>query len=170
MREYLYKPQLVRNKAFYDHRGVFVPLSLTSHLTWIQSNISVNPNKYTFRGLHFQSSPFEQSKLIKVIDGNIIDFIIDLECEREKYLQVQFFNLNAGDELYVPKGFAHGFLTLKENTIVQYLVDNTYSPDHEGIINWKHFKEVENEIKKFISNENELIINEKDLKNKNFNL
>jgi dTDP-4-dehydrorhamnose 3,5-epimerase len=170
MREYLHQPQLVHNKAFYDHRGIFVPLSLTSHLTWIQSSISVNPNKFTFRGLHFQSAPFEQSKLIKVIDGNIIDFIIDLDEKRNAYLKVQFFNLNAGDELYVPKGFAHGFLTLQENTIIQYLVDNTYSPDHEGIINWKHFPEVENKIKKFILNENELVIGEKDLRNKNFNL
>ncbi len=170
MMEYLHQPQLVHNKAFNDHRGIFVPLSLTSHLTWTQSNISVNPNKFTFRGLHFQSTPFEQSKLIKVIDGNIIDFIIDLDEKRKTYLKVQFFNLGAGDELYVPKGFAHGFLTLQKNTIVQYLVDNTYSPNHEGIINWKHFPEVENEIRKLILNENELTISEKDLRNKNFNL
>lgn len=170
MMEYLHQPQLAHNKAFHDHRGIFVPLSLTSHLTWTQSNISVNPNKFTFRGLHFQSAPFEQSKLIKVIDGNIIDFIVDLDEKREAHLKAQFFNLNAGDELYVPKGFAHGFLTLEENTIVQYLVDNTYSPNHEGIINWKHFQEIENEIRKFIVNENELTISEKDLRNKNFNL
>lgn len=170
MREYTFEPLFTRNKAFYDERGIFVPLSLTSHLTWIQSNISVNPKKFTFRGLHFQVEPYAQSKLIKVIHGNIIDIIIDISNVSSKFLQPQFFNLTDGDELYVPKGFAHGFLTIQDNTIVQYLVDNSYNPQCEGIVNWKHFKNIEQEIKKYINHENDLIINKKDLENKNFNL
>ena len=82
--EYLHTPKFTNNKAFYDHRGTFVPLSLSSHLTWLQSNTSVNLKPFTLRGLHFQLTPYEQSKLIKIINGSIIDFITNLDTASEK--------------------------------------------------------------------------------------
>ena len=127
--EYIHKPQLTKGKAFYDHRGVFVPLSLTSHLTWFQSNISFNLKRLTLRGLHFQLPPFEQSKLIKLIDGGIIDFVVDIRKDSPNYKELYIYDLEPGDELYVPKGFAHGFITTKDNTIVKYLVYNVYSQE-----------------------------------------
>ena len=67
-----------RKKVFPDNRGVFAPLSLkVGGLDWIQSNVSFNPKKYTLRGLHFQVGEFAQTKLIKVINGEILDFIVD---------------------------------------------------------------------------------------------
>jgi dTDP-4-dehydrorhamnose 3,5-epimerase len=167
--EYFDKPVFTNNKAFYDERGVFVPLSLTSHLTWLQSNISVNLKSFTLRGLHFQHKPYEQSKLIKVINGSIIDFITDLDPKSKTFLKIKMFTMKPGDELYVPQNYAHGFLTLEENTIVQYLVNNIYSPDSEGVIPWTEFTELAQEFQKIknFSIKN-IVIKDRDLITKNF--
>jgi len=167
--EYLHIPTFTNNKAFYDHRGTFIPLSLNSHLTWLQSNTSVNLKPFTLRGLHFQLTPYEQSKLIKIINGSIIDFVTNLDPTSEKYLQIEMFTMNPGDELYVPKNYAHGFLTLEKNTIVQYLVNNIYNPESEGVIPWTQFPELLQKFKKIknFSIKN-LVIKDQDLISKNF--
>ena len=168
--DYIHEPQLTKGKAFYDHRGVFVPLSLTSHLTWYQSNISVNPKRLTLRGLHFQFPPYAQAKLIKVIDGGIIDFVVDIRKKSPNYMKLHIFEMEPGDELYVPREFAHGFITTKDNTIVQYLVDNVYRPESEGSIVWTKFLSLMqkfNTIEDF--NVHDITINDKDLVTKNFN-
>ena len=73
------KPKFIKKQIFYDSRGSFSPLSLTvENKKWIQSNISVNPKKFTLRGLHFQKSIFDQAKLVKVITGKVLDFVVDL--------------------------------------------------------------------------------------------
>lgn len=162
----------IKNNVFVDHRGTFAPLSLYSlDKDWIQSNVSFNPKKGTFRGLHFQLGDFAQAKLIKVITGMIIDFIVDIRIDSPHYLKVYEFIVNPGEELYVPRGYAHGFLTTEDNTVVQYLVDNIYSPENEGSIYWKEFPEIVDTIKEYqdgVLNEGELIISEKDLVTKNF--
>jgi dTDP-4-dehydrorhamnose 3,5-epimerase len=167
--EYLQLPTLKKNKVFYDERGIFVPLSLTSHLTWIQSNISINLKPFTLRGLHFQQNPYKQSKMIKVINGSIIDFVTNIEPKSGEYLKIKMFTMNPGDELYVPQNYAHGFLTLEENTIIQYLVNNIYSPNAEGVIPWTKFPEL---MKKFQEIKNfsleKIIVKERDLIMKNF--
>jgi dTDP-4-dehydrorhamnose 3,5-epimerase len=163
----------ISNKVFVDHRGTFAPLSLTAlDKIWIQSNISFNPKKGTFRGLHFQVGEFAQAKLVKVITGCIIDFIVDIRPESDDYMKVYEFLVNPGEELYVPRGYAHGFLTIEENTVVQYLVDNVYSPENEGSIYWKEVPEVLDTMIEYhdgVLNEKEIIISEKDLITKNFN-
>jgi len=162
----------IKNSVFVDHRGTFAPLSLSSlDKDWIQSNISFNPKKNTFRGLHFQIGGYEQSKLIKVITGIIVDFIVDIRKDSPNYLKVYEYVLNPGEELYVPRGFAHGFLTIEENTVVQYLVDNIYSPENEGSIHWKLFPEIVTSITRHqngILSEDDIIISNKDLVTKNF--
>jgi dTDP-4-dehydrorhamnose 3,5-epimerase len=162
----------IKNNVFVDHRGTFAPLSLYSlDKDWIQSNVSFNPKKGTFRGLHFQVGELAQAKLIKVITGTIIDFIVDIRIDSPHYLKVYEFIVNPGEELYVPRGYAHGFLTTEDNTVVQYLVDNIYSPENEGSIYWKEFPEIVDTIKEYqdgVLNEGELIISEKDLVTKNF--
>lgn len=167
--EYLNRPLFTNNKAFYDDRGVFVPLSLTSHLTWSQSNISVNLKPFTLRGLHFQKNPYQQSKFIKVVNGSILDFVTDLDPTSETYLKIEMFAMKPGDELYVPQNYAHGFLTLEENTIVQYLVNNIYNPNSEGVIPWTEFPELLEEFKKIknFSIKN-IVIKDRDLVAKNF--
>jgi len=168
--EYSNVPIFQKGKAYYDHRGVFVPLSLTDRSNWIQSNVSVNPKRLTLRGLHFQLPPFEQAKLIKIIDGGIIDFIVDMRMASRNYKELYTYDMDPGDELYVPGGFAHGFITTKDNTVVQYLVDNVYSPESEGSIVWTKFLPLMqkfNTIKDF--NVHDITINDKDLVTKNFN-
>lgn len=126
------------NPVFVDHRGTFAPLSLNSEgKNWLQSNISFNPEIYTLRGLHFQVGEKAQAKLIKVITGSIIDFIVDIREDSPDYMKLYHYFMDPGDELLVPRGFAHGFITTSFNTIVQYLVDNDYSPESEGSIYWK---------------------------------
>lgn len=165
--------KLIHNKVFKDNRGTFAPLSLKYenssntelNKNWLQSNISVNPLEYTFRGLHFQVGDKAQCKLIKVIDGSILDFVIDMRPESPYYMELQVFYLDPDDELIVPRGYAHGFLTKTPQTVVQYLVDNEYSPENEGSIYWKEVEDL-----RFILEEIEdrLVISDKDLVTKNF--
>ena len=92
------KAHFVENKIFTDKRGTFSPLSLSKlDKNWVQSNISVNPRKYTLRGLHFQKNEYAQAKLIKVIKGHILDFVVDLRTVSEDYNKIFFFD-STGDE------------------------------------------------------------------------
>jgi len=155
----------LQNKIFFDDRGSFSPLSLkTLEKNWIQSNISYNPKKFTLRGLHFQKGNSAQSKLIKVINGKILDFVFDMRDTKESKT-LEFFEMGMGDEIIVPRGYAHGFITLEKDTVVQYLVDNDYKPSEEGVVVWTSFPQIENEIKSIVP-EFEIdmvIISEKDL-------
>ena len=169
------QPYLIENKVFEDNRGVFAPLSLNYdnsdnlelRKNWIQSNVSFNPNQYTLRGLHFQIGDKSQSKLIKVITGRIMDFIIDIRSESPDYMKLYTFIMVPNLELFVPKGFAHGFITTEPNTIVQYLVDNDYSPESEGSIYWKEVDELRVLLGEY---ESDMTISEKDFYTKNFKL
>lgn len=159
---------LIYNPCFIDNRGTFAPLPLIFgdnrleilKKEWLQSNISYNPKKDTFRGMHLQVEPYAQTKLVKVINGSIIDFVIDLRPESANYMRVQQFVVSPDTELYVPKGFAHGFLTTEDNTIVQYLVDNRYSVTSERTIKWDSVKEIKEVIDLSCD---ELIVSDKDV-------
>ena len=95
---------------------------------FIQENHSFSKNKYTFRGLHFQKPPFEQAKLVRVLQGSIIDIAVDLRLNSPTYLKHRLISLSAENfkQVYVPVGFAHGFLTLEENCEISYKVSNPY--------------------------------------------
>lgn len=154
------KAHFIDNRVLRDERGTFSPLELSKlDKNWVQSNISVNPRKYTLRGLHFQKNEYAQAKLIKVISGKILDFVVDMRLVSEDYDKVFFFEMNEGDEVYVPRHFAHGFITTEENSVVQYLVDNDYSPENEGVKVWTDYSEIGRKIKEVDSNfSNELVI------------
>jgi dTDP-4-dehydrorhamnose 3,5-epimerase len=162
----------IKNDVFVDHRGSFAPLALDLlGKQWLQSNVSVNTTRGTFRGLHFQLGDFAQAKLIKVIHGMIIDFIVDIRPESPEYMKVSTFIVSPGEVLLVPRGYAHGFLTTEDNTVVQYLVDNVYSPENEGSIYWNEFPEIRETIKEFFDGKlstDDLIISHKDNYTKNF--
>ena len=141
-----------------DNRGSFTPLSLNLFdKKWIQSNVSVNTKINTFRGLHFQKGEFAQAKLLKVIHGEIIDYIVDMREDSEDYMKLQEFKLTRNNDLLVPRGFAHGFITTEKNTIVQYLVDNDYNKESEGTLFWNDVPELHKKLKG-----KDLIISEKD--------
>ena len=160
------RAHFIENRAFRDNRGVFCPLDLSKlDKNWVQSNVSVNPRKFTLRGLHFQKNEHAQAQLVKVITGGILDFVVDLRTVSEDYNKIFFFEMKEGDEIYVPRYFAHGFITTKDGTVVQYLVDNDYSPENEGVKVWTDYPEIYKEIKKINSffSEELVVIADKDL-------
>jgi dTDP-4-dehydrorhamnose 3,5-epimerase len=104
----------------------------------IQSNISYNKKQWTLRGLHYQTHPFEEIKIVSCTKGKIFDVIIDLRKKSKTFLK--WVNIELSEDnykmVYIPKGFAHGFLTLKENCIVNYQMSKEYNPDHANGIRW----------------------------------
>lgn len=166
------QPVLIKCDVYSDHRGKFAPLQLNYEgrgeldKDWLQSNISISEKKWTIRGLHFQNGGCAQSKLIKVIQGSILDFVVDLRYDSINYLDVKFYDLKDSNsvELYVPKGFAHGFITRTDNTIVQYLVDAPYSPESEGCLYWKELPIIKKVIEEYILDfdEDGIVISDKD--------
>jgi dTDP-4-dehydrorhamnose 3,5-epimerase len=146
----------VEHQTFFDHRGSYTPIGLNnSEYNWTQCSISVNEKRFTFRGLHYQSKYF-QAKYIKVIQGSIIDFVVDLETK-----EVEHIRLDNQNGILIPNTKAHGFLTLEPNTIICYLVDNKYAPGYEHSIVWNTIPEVESVIKSYVGN-NHIVISEKD--------
>lgn len=151
------EPYISKTGVFADDRGLLFPLALEPG--WIQSNISIN-KKWTFRGLHHQSGKHAQAKLISVVKGSIIDFLVDLR--KNSFETTRFFRLQAGDQVYVPKGFAHGFLALEEDTIIQYLVDSAYLPEKERSFDWTSNQTVRELILAEVGDKNNLLISVKD--------
>jgi len=103
-----------------------------------QCNVSSNPRKGTLRGMHYQLEPFCEVKLVRCISGAIFDAIIDLRRDSSTYRQWTGIELSAQNRrsLYVPEGFAHGYLTLSDNSEVLYQVSEFYSPGYERGIRW----------------------------------
>lgn len=133
-------PLIISPKVFIDNRGWFYEAynqkSLGVDVNFIQDNHSFTKFEGTIRGLHFQKPPYEQAKLIRVLKGRIFDVVVDLRPESKNYLQFSTFELDSEkkDSLFIPKGFAHGFMTLEDNTEVYYKVDEVYSKEHEVTI------------------------------------
>jgi dTDP-4-dehydrorhamnose 3,5-epimerase len=109
---------------------------LNPHL--VQCSISFSEQKGTLRGMHYQVSPKEEAKLVRCTSGSIYDAIIDLRPESPTFKQYVGLVLTAHNHkmLYVPEGFAHGFLTLEENTEVFYQISEFYSPEHARGVRW----------------------------------
>ena len=105
---------------------------------FVQCNISFNKKKGTLRGLHYQSAPYEEAKLVRCTMGAIYDVIVDLRPSFKTF--TQWFSLNMTAEnrrmIYIPEGFAHGFLTLEDNTEVFYQMSEFYSPGYGRGIRW----------------------------------
>ncbi|MFG6495389.1 dTDP-4-dehydrorhamnose 3,5-epimerase [Fictibacillus sp. UD] len=136
---------LIEPKVFGDHRGFFMESyneeTYKKHgidMNFIQDNHSLSQQSGTLRGMHYQLAPKAQTKLIRVTRGAIYDVIIDMRKSSPTYGQWQGFILSAENkrQLLVPKGFAHGFCTITEDTEVQYKVDELYSPEHDRGIAW----------------------------------
>lgn len=104
----------------------------------VQNNISFNEKKGTLRGMHMQKAPFEETKLVRCTRGAIYDVIVDMRAESETYKQWIGVELTADNYrmLYVPEGFAHGFITLEDRTDVSYQVTQFYTPGFEQCFRW----------------------------------
>lgn len=99
-----------------------------------QTNLSYNPRRGTMRGLHFQHEPAREAKLVRCLSGAIYDVAVDVREGSPTHLRWVGYELSAsnGRALYVPEGFAHGFLTLTDDVLVTYQVSEFYTPGVEG--------------------------------------
>ena len=136
---------IIKPEVFGDKRGFFLESYSKKKFAeagikneFVQDNHSKSEKKGTLRGLHFQLPPYAQAKLIRVASGKILDVIVDLRKNSETFGQWEGFELSAENfqMLFVPQGFAHGFMTLENNTEVLYKADNFYEPTYEGGIAW----------------------------------
>lgn len=109
----------------------FAAHGLSSH--FVQANESYNVKKGTLRGMHYQLPPHAETKLVSCIRGALLDVILDIRQESPTFGQSFGAKLSAENRrmLYVPKGFAHGYITLVDQTEALYLVDEFYAPSHE---------------------------------------
>ncbi len=107
-------------------------------LPWVQDNHSFSAAKGTLRGLHFQSPPRAQDKLVRCSRGAILDVAVDIRTGSPNYAQWVGVELSAenGRQLLVPKGFLHGFVTLTDDAEVQYKCTDLYSPENDGAVRW----------------------------------
>lgn len=130
---------------FDDHRGFFSETYSHRRLaqfgineTFVQDNLSFSVSPSVLRGLHFQREPHAQAKLISVITGSVFDVVVDIREGSPTYRKWFGLEISAkkGNQLFVPKGFAHGFLTLEPNTSVFYKVSDYYSQDDERSIRY----------------------------------
>ena len=135
---------IIKPKVFEDSRGYFFEsyneAVFKQHgidANFIQDNQSLS-NTGVLRGLHFQSPPFAQGKLVRVIIGAVLDIALDIRKNSPTYGQHVSIELTEENKtmFYIPPGFAHGFLTLRDNTIFSYKCTNLYNKTSEGTVLW----------------------------------
>ena len=165
---------IIEPQLFKDDRGFFYEsynkknLDEIIKITFVQDNESKS-NKGVVRGLHFQRPPFEQTKVIRCVCGKILDVAVDLRTNSKTY--GNFFSIELSSEnkkqLFIPKGFAHGYQVLSETAIVSYKVDNYYNPDSDSGLIWND-KDLSIDwnldIKPILSDKDLKLISVKDLK------
>ena len=105
---------------------------------WVQDNQSYSSEPFTLRGLHFQLPPFAQAKIVRVLAGRIFDVAVDLRPASATYCQWLAVELTAEkqNQLYIPSGFAHGFLSLTPDALIAYKVSRPYSKAHDRSLKW----------------------------------
>lgn len=136
---------IIEPKVFGDHRGWFAETysskkfkEMGIDIDFVQDNQSFSLHKGTLRGLHFQLNPMSQTKLVRCVRGRILDVAVDIRKGSptyKKWVAVELTEENK-KQLLIPKGFAHGYLTLTDNVEVQYKVDEYYSPECDRSIRY----------------------------------
>lgn len=143
-------PKLITLQKLEDERGFFARSFCQMELENIgvnfcvkQTNISYNRKRNTIRGMHYQIAPFEESKIVSCTSGSIMDYVIDLRIGSATYCKWISVELNARlfNSIFIPKGFAHGFKTLEDDTVVSYLMGEYFHKDAARGIRWNdpHF-------------------------------
>lgn len=158
---------VIQPRVFEDKRGYFMESYKESFfkenfpdIHFIQDNES-RSTYGVLRGLHFQKPPFEQTKLVRVIDGEVLDVAVDLREKSPTYGKWESVILTGENkkQFLIPKGFAHGFVVLSKEAIFSYKVDNIYAPDYDSGI---YFDDTDLAIDWIVS-KSDLIISQKDL-------
>jgi dTDP-4-dehydrorhamnose 3,5-epimerase len=164
---------LLQPTIFNDHRGFFMESfhkkninNLIGDINFVQDNESES-SRGVLRGLHFQKPPYAQAKLVRCLKGSVLDVALDLRKDSKTYghFETTLLSQENKNQLFIPKGFAHGFVVLSETAIFSYKVDNYYNPDFESGILWSDPDlKIDWKIPK-----DEIIISEKDKKLSTFN-
>lgn len=136
---------ILEPKVFGDARGWFMETwsarkmeAASLNFNFVQDNQSYSAHKGTLRGLHYQTAPFAQAKLVRCTRGKLLDVAVDIREGSENFAQWVAVELTAENkrQLLIPRGFAHGFITLTDDVEIQYKADNFYSPECDGNIRW----------------------------------
>ena len=131
---------ILEPSVFGDHRGYFLESfnlekfeENVCSIKFVQDNESKS-TKGVLRGLHFQKPPFDQAKLVRCIDGEVMDVVVDIRKGSPTYGKHVTVKLSGENkrQLFIPKGFAHGFSVLSETAVFAYKVDNTYAPEYDS--------------------------------------
>jgi len=132
-------------ETFEDDRGYFFESFNQNKFDNLlkQKNVFVQDNeskstKGTLRGFHYQLSPYTQTKLVRVIEGEVLDVVVDIRQESKNFGKYWAFKISSDNkkQLFIPQGYAHAFLTLSDSAIFSYKVDNYFSPEHDRTIIW----------------------------------
>ena len=164
----LLKPIIIK-----DRRGYFMESfhkkhtnKLIGNVKFVQENESES-SRGVLRGLHFQNPPYAQAKLVRCIKGSVLDVALDLRKDSKTYgcFETTLLSEENKNQLFIPKGFAHGFVVLSETAIFSYKVDNYYNPDSESGILWN-----DPDLKiDWKINKNKIIVSQKDISLPTFN-
>ena len=136
---------IIEHEPFKDKRGFLSRLFCQNTLNHFidgkgikQINLTLTRNTGTVRGLHFQNPPHAQGKLVRVMQGSVLDVALDIRKESPTFGQFHVILLSAENkkQFWIPEGFAHGFSTLEDNTIFQYKCTNYYHPSSESSLLW----------------------------------
>lgn len=135
---------IIRPRVFIDERGYFFETysqrqfkEKVSDTLFVQDNES-SSTRGVLRGLHFQKPPYAQAKLVRVVRGEVLDVAVDLRAGSPTFGKHSAIKLSEENklQLFIPRGFAHGFIVLSEKAVFQYKCDNYYMPEHEGALLW----------------------------------
>lgn len=159
---------IIEPRVFKDDRGYFFESYnkaafdkvIGSYVDFVQDNESFS-TKGVLRGLHFQKGDYAQAKLVRVSEGKVLDVAVDLRPDSETFLQVETVVLSSENkkQLFVPRGFAHGFIVLSDTVVFNYKCDNSYNKESEGgIIYNDPTLNID-----WVLNSNEFVVSEKDL-------
>ena len=164
---------VLKPTVFKDNRGYFMESynqkninKLLGNVNFVQDNESES-TRGVLRGLHFQEPPYTQAKLVRCLKGSVLDIVLDLRKDSKTYGIFETISLTEENkkQLFIPKGFAHGFIVLSKSAIFSYKVDNYYNPDSECGILWSDLDlNIDWKI-----NKNEIIVSEKDKNLPTFN-
>ena len=164
---------VLKPTVFNDSRGYFMESynqkninKLLGNVNFVQDNESES-SRGVLRGLHFQKPPYTQSKLVRCLKGSVLDVALDLRNDSKTYGMIETILLSEENknQLFIPKGFAHGFVVVSESAIFSYKVDNYYNPDSESGVLWSDLDlNIDWKI-----NKNEIIVSEKDKNLPTFN-
>ena len=138
-------PVIIKPKVFGDSRGFFMETfslrDFEAHVSpvhFVQDNESYSARRGVLRGMHFQKGDAAQAKLVRVSRGRVLDVAVDIRPGSPTYGRWVKVEISAEEKnmFYIPRGFAHGFLVLEDDTLFEYKCDNYYSPADEGSFRW----------------------------------